>query len=145
MTENGGPAWRQTIYYPFLHASLYGRGVVLEGLTRSPAYENKLFGSVPFLDAAATFDEERRSLVVFAANRSWEDSLTLETDLRSFVGYEVLEHIVLEHEDPKATNTRERPQNVVPHTLSGAKVVDGKLTTVLPKLSWNVIRLEGHD
>ncbi len=30
MTERGGgPAWRQTIFYPFFHASRYGRGVVL--------------------------------------------------------------------------------------------------------------------
>ena len=31
MTErNGGIAWRQTIYYPFLHASTNGRGVFLQ-------------------------------------------------------------------------------------------------------------------
>ena len=32
MTEPDGKAWRQTIYYPFLHASRYGRGVVLQPL-----------------------------------------------------------------------------------------------------------------
>jgi alpha-N-arabinofuranosidase len=26
MTENGGKAWAQTIYWPFMHASRYGRG-----------------------------------------------------------------------------------------------------------------------
>ncbi|GGE25883.1 hypothetical protein GCM10011391_00320 [Pullulanibacillus camelliae] len=26
MTQKGGEAWKQTIYYPYLHASLYGRG-----------------------------------------------------------------------------------------------------------------------
>jgi alpha-L-arabinofuranosidase len=29
MTETGGPAWKQTIYYPLLYASLYGRGEAL--------------------------------------------------------------------------------------------------------------------
>ncbi len=29
MTEPGGPAWRQTIYYPYHFASIYGRGVAL--------------------------------------------------------------------------------------------------------------------
>src|SRR5690606_12174718 len=28
MTENGGKAWKQSIYYPFLHASTYGIGTV---------------------------------------------------------------------------------------------------------------------
>ena len=30
MTENGGPAWKQTTYYPLYYASLYGRGEALE-------------------------------------------------------------------------------------------------------------------
>ena len=30
MTENDGGAWRQTIFYPFLHASKYGRGIALQ-------------------------------------------------------------------------------------------------------------------
>jgi Alpha-L-arabinofuranosidase len=25
-TQNGGPAWRQSIFYPFMQASRYGRG-----------------------------------------------------------------------------------------------------------------------
>ena len=32
LTENGGRAWRQTTFYPYLHASLYGRGVSLRAL-----------------------------------------------------------------------------------------------------------------
>ncbi len=29
MTEENGPAWKQTIFYPYLHASKYGRGIAL--------------------------------------------------------------------------------------------------------------------
>jgi len=29
MTENDGPAWRQTIFYPFMHAARYGHGTAL--------------------------------------------------------------------------------------------------------------------
>ena len=36
MTETGGPAWRQTIFYPFLHASRFGQGEVLDLQVRSP-------------------------------------------------------------------------------------------------------------
>ena len=33
MTENGGAAWRQTIFYPFSHMSRFGRGEVLRTLS----------------------------------------------------------------------------------------------------------------
>ena len=38
MTETGGPCWRQTTFSPFLHASLYGRGVSLDARVESPVY-----------------------------------------------------------------------------------------------------------
>ena len=41
MTQNGGPAWRQTIFYPFMHASLYGRGVALLPVIKSDKYDTK--------------------------------------------------------------------------------------------------------
>ncbi|GAB4003495.1 hypothetical protein GCM10029992_45410 [Glycomyces albus] len=37
MTEPGGPAWRQTTFYPFAEASRYGRGQVLRVSADSPA------------------------------------------------------------------------------------------------------------
>jgi alpha-N-arabinofuranosidase len=30
MTEMGGPAWRQTTFYPYLHAARYGHGIALD-------------------------------------------------------------------------------------------------------------------
>ena len=30
MTVTGGGSWRNTIFYPYLHASTYGRGCVLD-------------------------------------------------------------------------------------------------------------------
>jgi alpha-N-arabinofuranosidase len=53
----------------------------------------------------------------------------------------VVEHLVLEHEDPKATNTAKHPDNVTPHKGGDATIQDGRLTVLLPRLSWNVIRL----
>ena len=39
MTEPGGPAWRQTTYWPFYFASLYGRGTALQLAVDSPTYD----------------------------------------------------------------------------------------------------------
>src|SRR5215468_8880119 len=38
MTETGGPAWRQTIFWPFAHFSNFGRGRVLRTQIESPTY-----------------------------------------------------------------------------------------------------------
>jgi hypothetical protein len=67
-----------------------------------------------------------------------------EGDVRSFVGHKVVEHLVLEHEDPKAANTAKRPNSVLPHKGGDAALLDGKLTALLPPLSWNVIRCRIH-
>ncbi|MBV9851230.1 MAG: alpha-N-arabinofuranosidase [Armatimonadetes bacterium] len=141
MTENGGPAWRQTIFYPYLHASVYGRGTALNLNIQSPTYDNKEFGDVPLLDAVATADGENETVTIFAVNRAQDGPLALDGDLRSLPGYRVTEHIVLENADMKATNTAANPHAVVPHSGGDAAIQDERLTAHLPKLSWNVIRL----
>jgi alpha-N-arabinofuranosidase len=142
MTVNGGPAWRQTIFYPYMHASVFGRGAALQPIISSPRYDSKDFTDVPYLESVAVYREETEELTVFAVNRSQNDALLLECDIRGFEGYAVLEHIVLEHENIKATNTAESPRQVEPHRSGKAFVTDGILTAPLNKLSWNVIRLK---
>lgn len=141
MTQNGGAAWAQTIYYPYMHGSVYGRGYVLNPAVSCPVYDSKEFNDVPVLEAAAVANEENEELTIFAVNRDLEDVLQLECDIRSFDGYQVVEHIVLEHENIKAANTADNPYNVTPHNSGDAKVDGGRVTASLSKLSWNVIRL----
>jgi alpha-N-arabinofuranosidase len=140
-TVIGGPALREATYYPFLHASCYGRGTVLNLQVRSPSYANPTFDAVPLLDAVAVLNEEREEMTVFAVNRGQDGALPLHGDLRGIGSYHVVEHLVLEHADPLAKNTVEQPHEVVPHAGGDAKLMDGHLTATLPKLSWNVIRL----
>ncbi len=144
MTENGGPAWRQTIFFPFLHASLFGRGEVLHERVTCPSYENPTHGSVPYVDAAATQDPAAGALTVFAVNRHASDPATLDGRLAGFEGYQLVEHIVLAHKDRKAANTKDNPNAVAPRAVSGTKVEKGALNAVLAPLSWNVIRLSGR-
>ena len=141
MTENMGPAWKQTIYYPYLHASQFGRGTVLQPLIQSPKYDSKRFSDVPYLEAIAVKNDEDH-VTIFAVNRSLDKQLELETDLRGFSDFVLLEHIVLEHTDCKATNTKEHPNNVVPHHNGKTAIVGNIARSILPALSWNVIRLK---
>lgn len=142
MTENGGPAWRQTIFYPFLHASSFGRGEVLESVVYSPVYENRTYGEVPFLEAVATLNRDAGQLTVFCVNRSPDDDMLLEGRVGGFGNCRLIEHIALAHSDPKATNTRDDPSRVVPQRIENTRIADDILQSVLPRLSWNVIRID---
>lgn len=142
MTSEGGGAWKQTIFYPYFHASKYGRGTVLQTLISSPTYDSKDFKGVPALDSVTVLNEEKGELTIFAVNRDQEDSLELSCELKSFTDYIVIEHIVLEHEDIKAINTKDSPDNVKPHKNGNAKMDGEVIIADLPKLSWNVIRLK---
>ncbi|QGQ45071.1 alpha-N-arabinofuranosidase [Metabacillus sediminilitoris] len=140
MTNNNGGAWKQTIFYPYQHVSLYGRGIALQPVISSPKYDSKEFTDVPYLDSIAVHNPEKEELTIFALNRSLEDSLTLECDVRSFSDYQIIEHIVLENENLKAVNTLES-QAVAPHNKGKAVLEAGSVVAPLSKHSWNVIRL----
>lgn len=142
MTETGGRAWAQTIYYPFMHASRYGRGDALQMIVDSPKYDCKKYTDVPYLETIATYDEQNETITIFAVNRSLDEDLTAEYDMRDFPGYCVKEHITLSGYDKKEMNTADKPDRVIPKNVSDTTELDnGTLTVKLPPLSWNVIRL----
>jgi alpha-N-arabinofuranosidase len=61
--------------------------------------------------------------------------------LRGFPGYRVEEQLVLGDRDIGASNTAENPKRMCPQPGRGAEVTDGHLRTMLPLLSWKVLRL----
>ncbi|WP_406329665.1 alpha-N-arabinofuranosidase [Streptomyces sp. NBC_00203] len=140
MTEPGGPAWRQTTFFPFAQASRYGRGEVLDVRVDSPTYETKKYGEADLLHATAVRAEDG-SVTVFAVNRSQTESLPLEVGLNRLGLTEVVEHSALADADPDARNTLDNPERVTPHPVEGTVLQDGTLNAVLEPLSWNVIRL----
>jgi len=140
MTENGGKAWVQTIFYPFMHASAYGRGVVLDGRLDCPTYAAGDFPEVPYLETCSVQLEDG-SMTVFAVNRSLEEDIEFTCDLSVFGITEVQEHIYMTNDDLKCTNTADAPEAVVPSSGGTAVVESGVLTAKLGKHSWNVIRI----
>ncbi len=140
MTEDGGRVWKQTIFYPYMHTSTFGRGVSLKPVVDSPKYDASDYTDVPYLDSAVVYDEENEYLTIFALNRHLSESLDLNCDVRSFEGYQIEEHIVLENDDLKAVNTADE-EKVAPHRGGQSQLDDGMLTARLAKASWNVIRL----
>ncbi|MEO8616128.1 MAG: alpha-N-arabinofuranosidase [Luteolibacter sp.] len=128
MTEPGGPAWKQVIFYPFQHASKWGRGEVIFSWVESPSYTSKEFGEVPYIEAVAIREAESGTVTVFAISRHLTDALPLafSSDLT------LMEHLVLTDTDPHAANTREMPERVLPGIAAHP--------AILPPISWNVLR-----
>ncbi len=139
-TKTGGGIFEQTIFYPFMHLSNYGRGVALNPLIDCPQYDCKQFTDVPFIEAIATLDEENEEMTIFCVNKSLDENVVLEVNLMDFDGYKPYEFISMDGYDKKAENTFDAVV-VKPHT-NPIPTLDGSiLTAELKPLSWNVIKL----
>ncbi|AOM84327.1 arabinosylfuranosidase ArfA [Salisediminibacterium beveridgei] len=141
VTESGGDAWKQTIFYPYMHASLYGKGSSLQTIASMPKFDTKDFTDVPYADTAVTYDEESEELTIFALNRHLQEDVLVQFSMKDFKSFKVIEHIVLENPDLKLTNTALK-QNVAPHHSGENHWENDELQVKLNKTSWNVIRLK---
>lgn len=141
MTEAGGGAvWKQTIFYPFMHTSAFGRGTALLPVISSPKFDTATHVDVTAVDAVSVYNEVKDEVTVFAVNRSIKDDAEMTIDVRSFEGYRILEHIVLESDDLLAENGPFN-EKVAPKQTSQSSLDGGMVTSLLHKASWNVIRL----
>ena len=151
MTETGGPAWRQTIFYPFAQMSRHGRGRVLRARVQSPTYAARYYDprgaqdhyvplpETPYLKASVVAHDDG-GLALFALNRHLDEPLDLTLELRGFQGLRIEAAETL-HDDLGAANTREAPERVKPRRLDGASIDGGHLSLSLPPASWTVVRL----
>ena len=139
--EKGGPAWRQTTFYPFALTSGWARGISLDVKITCGTHETSDYGSVPMVDAAATYDAERGEYAVFAVNRSTTQAIDVRVDLQQRGRWEVREAKVLHDADPYATNSPEDPLRVVLQDDDTAAVHGSALTFRLPPVAWGAIRL----
>lgn len=142
MTEKGGgAAWRQTIYYPFLHASRFGRGWVIQPIIQTSMHDTVQHENVTDIESVVVYNPETEETTVFAVNRNLEEDIEFIADVRGIDSHKVREHIVLEHSDIKRCNAAGIEQ-VSPKKVKRSAVEDGILAGVLKRASWNVIRLQ---
>src|SRR3712207_1794235 len=134
MTETGGPAWRQTIFFPFADMSNLGRGRVLRTRLDSPTYAATYYDprgsddhrfpmpAVPYLKLSVVHDPEGGHVTLFALNRHLTEAMPLEVAARGFGGLAPEGATQLRHDELDATNTRERPERVKPSPLGAVEV-----------------------
>ncbi len=153
MTETGGGAWRQTIFFPFAHMSRFGRGEVLRAIVESDTYEatyNDPRGAedhrihmprVPYLKLAAVADDGG-GVSLFAVNRDLARPTTMEVRLDGFPELAIEQASTLYDRDLSATNTRAEPARVKPVELDRPSIRGNRFTAELPPASWTVLRLQ---
>jgi alpha-N-arabinofuranosidase len=153
MTETGGPAWRQTIFWPFAHFSRLGRGRVLHTEIDSPTYSARYndpngpideffpLPAVPYLKLAAVHDDKAGLLTLFALNRSLGEELPLRLAAGGCKGLQVKQALQLSDRNLKAINSKQQPDRVTPRPLGAVRADGERVEATLAPASWNVIQL----
>ena len=142
MTAPGGPAWRQTIYYPFKLASTMGRGTALQLDVDSPTYDADIASSVKYLDIAGVHNSDAGTLTFFAVNKNGDEPMEVDLALERFGSPKSVEHTLIRNDDLEARNSKADPDNVVPQKGDGAKIGGPGLVLTLPAHSYSVIRVQ---
>lgn len=144
MTEPGGPAWRQTTFFPFSMASRLARGNAVAVQVDSPTHHTNEFGDVPSLDAVACHDPESGDVALFIVNRSVDQASAVTLDISRLGRVEVVESSTLHDADRTAANTLHDPERVRPQANQPRWDGDG-LAVDLPPVSWTAIKLRVAD
>ncbi|MGA1812561.1 alpha-N-arabinofuranosidase [Frondihabitans sp. 4ASC-45] len=144
-SEENGPAWKQTIFWPFARMAALARGEILRTATTSDKVSSKQFGDADQVDVSATFDEQNGRVALFLANRGLDEAADVTVALNGFVGGRVLRAELLEIPSGGTrltANTLDAQDAVGLVPLDGV-VVDGSTATLrLPALSWAVVEIE---
>ena len=134
MTENGGKAWRQTIFYPYMYSTVYGNGDTLSSKVDSDSYKSKEGWDIPYLCASVIDNRERGEVIVFATNRSLTENMELNIHLDGYEGYKLTKHIELYSDDINTVNTKDNEAvSPVSREISDTSCV------ILKKQSWNML------
>ncbi|MGV8964927.1 MAG: alpha-N-arabinofuranosidase [Cellulomonas sp.] len=139
MTEPGGPAWRQTTFFPFALTSRLATGSTLEVKLTSDVHETEQYGTVNTVDAVATHDAATGQTAVFLVNRSQDEEATLVIDLKAIGDVALLDAQTLSNDDVSASNTLGHPERVGLEPTKSVLVRDGVATVTLPPVSWTAL------
>lgn len=143
MTEPGGPAWRQTTFYPFSMTARYAKnGTVLEPKLTSNTYATAKYGEVPVVNSVAVRGADG-SVTIFVVNRSLELSNDFEIQVPDDGNFTEATAQTLHEEDLLARNTLENQDRVILHTNDSVtfSADDAIVHVTLPPVSWTAVHV----
>lgn len=138
MTDEEGHAWAQSIFYPFMQVSNYGRGTVLTPIQDSETYSTKDFEDVPYLDSIAVVNDAEDIMTVFALNRSLDKEMDLHIAAGDYEFAGLKEATQFAGYDMKQTNENGEMKVA---TNENVTVADSATDVKLAPASWNMIRI----
>jgi len=115
---NADGLFRQTIYYPYSWALRYAKGSVLNLLVESASYSVPALDNVPYVDAAATFDETGKTVTLFVLNRDLAKPHRVELQWQDQSPSRVTSAWLITGDDLKAANSFSSPQRVAPQAFT---------------------------
>ena len=101
--------------------------------------------NVPYVDSASAWDRENGRLNLFVLNRNEESEYSLTVDVRGFEGYRFVKQFEMYTDDLEASSSFDNPSLVLPKEKEDILFADGRLTTSLKPLSWNVLCFEKEE
>ncbi len=141
MTEPGGAAWRQTIFYPYYFASRFGRGTALRAVVDAPSYSAAASPAVPYLDVSAVHDATEQRVTLFMVNRHLTEAMEVSTEIGGFDVTGIADQALISGHDINATNTRDAQDNVTPSAQLDALLQGSLLKVALPPLSYAMVSI----
>ncbi len=144
-TNKDGDVLKQSIYYPYRDACLYGRGVAINNIVESPAYDfedkdnDDKYENVAYIDSVTSFYQN--TLTIFIVNRSENEAAECEINVKGFEKLAYGKHKELYHDDIKAENSFENPDKVSPKEYEITPDEDAFKLNIKPH-SWNMISLK---
>ncbi|MGJ9426564.1 alpha-N-arabinofuranosidase [Nesterenkonia halotolerans] len=148
-SEEGGPAWRQTIFWPFARIAELATGEIMRLAVQADQVHTERYGNVDVIDAASTYDAEAGTVSIFVANRGLDEDVEVTLDLRGLEAKEILRAEVLripEGGDRHTANDLASQEAVGLVALEGVRIEESAegagVQLSLPALSWSVVQLK---
>lgn len=152
VAANRDHVFKPIAHYPFKLMMQYGQGVSLRtevtcdtfdipGYAPTHQFQYSARKGIRYVDAAAAYHAAAGELAVFVVNKDAGQDRLLEIDIGAFEGCRLLEHQVLHSADLNQMNTFETPDAVLPVINPVASMKHGKLSAVIPRLSFNLFRM----
>jgi alpha-N-arabinofuranosidase len=134
---------KESTYYPFVMYAQNARGKSITPAVEAPRISTKRFGDVPAVDVAGTIDEQGGKACAFIVHRGVSETLKTEV---VFEGAKPPTRVIAAEQiwglDPRAVNSFERPDVVVPRKVGAMPFKDGRFPIKLPPLSVTMVEME---
>lgn len=130
---------KHSTYYPLVLFSKLASGVALDVAVNAPLYRTAKFGDMPLLDVSSSYDEATNAHAIFIVNRSQTDSLPVELHWQDRTPQSIDAVYQLTGPDPKAANSFENPNQIVPVRVDVPRLEDRCAVLTLPPLSFTAI------